>query len=285
VTKRKRSVRMDTYESIEESHISNLKKISVIVWIIILICGCCMVIYAACFYSPRKPPTETPQPQQDIETGQRRKVLMFKDIKKEEGEGFCPICLEEYEDDHEIRRLKKCGHVFHRFCIDSWLTRHRSCPSCRRSVDLICNKRKRSVRMDTFDKVNLWILVIGWVIIIIYAFCKSCNSPTESPAETPQPQQDIETGQRRNSRKVLMFKDIKEEEEEGEGEGEGEGCGKRFCPICLEEYEDDHEIRRLKECGHVFHRFCIRSWLKRDRRCPICRRSVDLISDFLVCAS
>ncbi|KAG2328307.1 hypothetical protein Bca4012_037353 [Brassica carinata] len=80
---------------------------------------------------------QTPQPQQDIGTGQR-KVLMFKDIKQEEGGGkqFCSICFEEYEDEHEIIRLNKCGHIFHRFCIDSWLARHRSCPNCRRSVDL-----------------------------------------------------------------------------------------------------------------------------------------------------
>ncbi|KAF8089122.1 hypothetical protein N665_0517s0009 [Sinapis alba] len=83
---------------------------------------------------------QTPQPQQDIESAQRI-VLMFKDIEQEEEEGassklFCSICLEEYEDDHEILRLNKCRHVFHRFCIDSWLARHRSCPNCRRSVDL-----------------------------------------------------------------------------------------------------------------------------------------------------
>ncbi|CAA7049654.1 unnamed protein product [Microthlaspi erraticum] len=49
---------------------------------------------------------ETPQPQQDIETGQI-KVLTFKDIKEEEEEGGC----------------------------DSWLEQNRSCPNCRRSVD------------------------------------------------------------------------------------------------------------------------------------------------------
>ncbi|ESQ30265.1 hypothetical protein EUTSA_v10011950mg, partial [Eutrema salsugineum] len=89
--------------------------------------------------------------------------------------------------------------------------------------------------------------------------------PPETIRQTPQPQQDIETGQT----KILMFKDIEKEEREG--------CGKRICPICLEEYEDDHEITRLKKCRHVFHRFCIDAWLTRDRSCPSCRRSVDLI--------
>lgn len=94
---------------------------------------------------------QTPQPQQDIETGQR-KVLMFKDIEQEEGGGkqFCSICLEEYKDDHEVMRLSKCGHIFHRFCIDSWLASHRSCPNCRSSVDL-----------------NSWIFGLQIIIVLV----------------------------------------------------------------------------------------------------------------------
>ncbi|CAA7049655.1 unnamed protein product [Microthlaspi erraticum] len=122
--------------------------------------------------------------------------------------------------------------------------------------------------MDDVLKPYLIVITIGIIIIILIIWCDS-PIPTELPPETinqtPQPQEDIETGQR----KVSIFKDIKGEEEEG--------CGKRCCPICLEEYEDDHEIRRLKKCGHVFHRFCVDSWLERDRSCPSCRRSVDLI--------
>ncbi len=30
----------------------------------------------------------------------------------------CLVCLEEYQDEEEIRRLKACSHLFHRDCID-----------------------------------------------------------------------------------------------------------------------------------------------------------------------
>ncbi|CAA7049656.1 unnamed protein product [Microthlaspi erraticum] len=129
--------------------------------------------------------------------------------------------------------------------------------------------------METEAVVFIVFIIVWMMMMIIVIFsncCRTRTSPTELPPETihhqtPQPQQDIETG----TREVLIFKDIKDDEEEERG------SGKRICPICLEEYKDDHEIRRLKKCGHVFHRFCVDSWLVRDRSCPSCRSSVDLI--------
>ncbi|GES57410.1 RING finger protein [Aspergillus terreus] len=44
----------------------------------------------------------------------------------------CLICLSDYEAAEELRQLTKCKHVFHRDCIDQWLTTGRnSCPLCR----------------------------------------------------------------------------------------------------------------------------------------------------------
>jgi len=44
----------------------------------------------------------------------------------------CLICLADYETSDEVRRLDKCKHVYHRECIDEWLTTGRnSCPMCR----------------------------------------------------------------------------------------------------------------------------------------------------------
>ncbi|KAK7610637.1 hypothetical protein JOL62DRAFT_612406 [Phyllosticta paracitricarpa] len=44
----------------------------------------------------------------------------------------CLVCLSEYKVDEEARTLVQCGHLFHRECIDQWLTTGRnSCPLCR----------------------------------------------------------------------------------------------------------------------------------------------------------
>lgn len=46
----------------------------------------------------------------------------------------CAICLQDFENKEEGRKLPSCKHVFHLKCIDEWLIRQGSCPICRRDV-------------------------------------------------------------------------------------------------------------------------------------------------------
>lgn len=44
------------------------------------------------------------------------------------------------------------------------------------------------------------------------------------------------------------------------------------CPIC-----QDHlgsTATRLRQCGHIYHTSCIRSWLSVSVRCPMCRHDI-----------
>ncbi|KAK8599748.1 hypothetical protein V6N13_060429 [Hibiscus sabdariffa] len=51
--------------------------------------------------------------------------------------GFeCAICLGEFEDDHLLRLLTICCHVFHKECVDLWLESNKTCPVCRRELDV-----------------------------------------------------------------------------------------------------------------------------------------------------
>lgn len=43
----------------------------------------------------------------------------------------CPICLVDFRSGERIRVLPKCQHGFHVGCIDTWLSKHASCPTCR----------------------------------------------------------------------------------------------------------------------------------------------------------
>ncbi|KAH8075924.1 ubiquitin-protein transferase [Aureococcus anophagefferens] len=45
------------------------------------------------------------------------------------------------------------------------------------------------------------------------------------------------------------------------------------CCICLDEFEDEERIKKLR-CGHLFHLNCIKKWLLADMRCPTCRQPV-----------
>ncbi|KAK2439091.1 brassinosteroid-responsive RING protein [Trifolium repens] len=44
------------------------------------------------------------------------------------------------------------------------------------------------------------------------------------------------------------------------------------CAVCLTEFEENDEIRRLANCRHIFHRGCLDRWMGYDQRtCPLCR--------------
>lgn len=50
-------------------------------------------------------------------------------------EGECVICVEDFVEGDEVRRLP-CGHIYHRECVDVWLLRSRACCLCKRPIDL-----------------------------------------------------------------------------------------------------------------------------------------------------
>ncbi|KAF9918505.1 hypothetical protein BX616_008350 [Lobosporangium transversale] len=62
-------------------------------------------------------------------------IKVFYTSKLKENEPVeCVICLEEFEDETELRVLP-CKHEYHVVCIDSWLTtRKRFCPICKRDI-------------------------------------------------------------------------------------------------------------------------------------------------------
>ncbi|KAK0308985.1 hypothetical protein LTR91_012126 [Friedmanniomyces endolithicus] len=49
-----------------------------------------------------------------------------------EADQRCLVCLCDFEEKDTCRKLVKCSHLFHKECIDQWLTQGRnSCPLCR----------------------------------------------------------------------------------------------------------------------------------------------------------
>lgn len=45
----------------------------------------------------------------------------------------CHICLERFQVGDEVSwsNVSKCGHTFHKACIEEWMVKHEDCPCCR----------------------------------------------------------------------------------------------------------------------------------------------------------
>lgn len=45
-------------------------------------------------------------------------------------ESRCPVCLDSIQVDDDVKTTS-CNHIFHRRCVDQWLSNHNTCPECR----------------------------------------------------------------------------------------------------------------------------------------------------------
>ncbi|KAL6548311.1 hypothetical protein OROGR_008732 [Orobanche gracilis] len=46
------------------------------------------------------------------------------------------------------------------------------------------------------------------------------------------------------------------------------------CAVCLNEFQEEENLRVIPDCGHVFHIDCIDVWLQNNANCPLCRTSI-----------
>jgi hypothetical protein len=83
-------------------------------------------------------------------------------LSKDANSHTCPVCTDSYAPGDTIVRLPLCGHVFHESCALSWLTKHNTCPYCRKELptdddDYERERRRREAaveRDETFSAVN-----------------------------------------------------------------------------------------------------------------------------------
>jgi hypothetical protein len=53
------------------------------------------------------------------------------------------------------------------------------------------------------------------------------------------------------------------------------------CPITLEEFQNGEQVRRIKQCGHVFKEPAIQNWFSEHVRCPVCRYDIRDYSEYV----
>ena len=52
---------------------------------------------------------------------------------------------------------------------------------------------------------------------------------------------------------------------------------KEVCVICFEDFTDKHRHKAatLRGCKHVYHKTCLKKWLKERLACPLCNIDLD----------
>jgi hypothetical protein len=69
----------------------------------------------------------------------------FKKIKGDESFESCSICCNEYIKNEYYRKMDKCGHIFHKKCVDKWffVNKNCECPLCRTNHNTIIIKETK----------------------------------------------------------------------------------------------------------------------------------------------
>lgn len=88
-------------------------------------------------YSPPSPVSPAPAyPEQQSVRGNLPAVFDYGSLTAGRHEVVvCTVCLSDFVSRDRVRRLAKCGHVFHMECLDKWIEyENDSCPLCRSPI-------------------------------------------------------------------------------------------------------------------------------------------------------
>lgn len=77
---------------------------------------------------------EALSPEEHITAQQMDEHTLAYHWDAEAEEECCSICHDTFVSGVDVRRLMHCGHVFHKACIDTWLSSHVTCPNCRHDI-------------------------------------------------------------------------------------------------------------------------------------------------------
>lgn len=79
----------------------------------------------------------------------------YNNLKTSFPQTTCSVCLEEFQKDSKCHQLY-CEHIFHDVCIQMWLSKHDSCPDCRKTMTKEAIEKSATLSSATLNSATLF---------------------------------------------------------------------------------------------------------------------------------
>ncbi len=119
-----------------------------------------------------------------------------------------------------------------------------------------------------FFKIAIWILTTFMIIIVIFLMISLIREFLLHPAfHGPGLPEDVI-----NNLPLVKYKDYVDPSSQNKKKED-------VCPICLEQFELDEDVRMIPNCEHIYHVNCIKTWLDGNTICPYCRGEISSMNN------
>ena len=118
-------------------------------------------------------------------------------------------------------------------------------------------------------KVAIWALTIFMIIIVIFLMISLVREFLVQPTY----QGPGLSNEAINNLPLIKYKEYESDSDSQRKKKED------VCPICLEPFELQEEVRMIPNCEHVYHGNCIKTWLDTNTVCPYCRGDVSNLNN------
>ena len=221
---------------------------------------------------------------------EEKKFSEISIILKAENFNKCSLCKQMFLEDEKILIYSCKLHIFHKNCIKNWIRNHinsSSCPTCS-----INNNLNSNLNMNNNPFLIRPAPLQNPLLRMPHPFGNNNNNHSfnDNLDDNDYLYDDFDdlhiNGYYDDDNDFDEYDDLNFEAKKGLSKiilnnmeiskmknVEKLDTDKKKCTICLENYKNGDDSIALP-CIHIFHAECIKTWLKNNTTCPICKNEI-----------